>query len=244
MAIASALLSLGILVVGTVTDVTLPAIALASGALLCVLLRLVMTFRAHQTMLRRTTREALTDPLTGLGNRRAFAAALSDRLDDDDPEPLVLVLFDLDGFKSYNDTFGHAAGDALLQRMATGLQAAIGADAAAYRMGGDEFCALLPGGADGADQPARPVPHLTVVPTAADEPPTGEHEATLTATATGDDGPEVSRPAPAVSCVVPASAACMAGPPPANGTCVMLIFALSLSCSMVRCGIEPGPPVP
>ena len=146
--IASALLSLGILVVGTVTDVTLPAIALASGALLCVLLRLVMTFRAHQTMLRRTTREALTDPLTGLGNRRAFAAALRDRLDDDDPEPLVLVLFDLDGFKSYNDTFGHAAGDALLQRMAAGLETAIGADAA-YRMGGDEFCALLPGGPDG-----------------------------------------------------------------------------------------------
>jgi diguanylate cyclase (GGDEF)-like protein len=147
--IASALLSIGILVMGTVTDVTVPAIALASGALLCVLLRLVLTFRAHQTMLRRTTREALTDPLTGLGNRRAFAAALTDRLDDDDPEPLVLVLFDLDGFKSYNDTFGHAAGDALLQRLATGLEAAIGPDAGAYRMGGDEFCALLPSGQDG-----------------------------------------------------------------------------------------------
>jgi diguanylate cyclase (GGDEF)-like protein len=147
--IASALVSLGILVVGTIVNVTLPAIALASGALLCVLLRLVLTFRAHQTVLRRTTREALTDPLTGLGNRRAFAAALSDRLDDDDPEPLVLVLFDLDGFKSYNDTFGHAAGDALLQRLAAGLEAAIGADAGAYRMGGDEFCALLPGCEDG-----------------------------------------------------------------------------------------------
>ena len=142
--IASAVVSLGILVVGTVTNVTLPAIALAAGALLCVLLRLVLTFRAHQTVLRRTTREALTDPLTGLGNRRAFAAALSDRLDDDDPEPLVLALFDLDGFKSYNDNFGHAAGDALLQRLAAGLQSEIGAAASVYRMGGDEFCALLP----------------------------------------------------------------------------------------------------
>ncbi len=145
-AIASALLSLGILVVGTVINVTLPAIALASGALLCVLLRLVLTFRAHQTVLRRTTREALTDPLTGLGNRRAFAAALSDRLDDDDPEPAVLALFDLDGFKSYNDNYGHAAGDALLQRLAAGLEAVIGAEGGVYRMGGDEFCAVLPGG--------------------------------------------------------------------------------------------------
>ena len=148
-AIASALLSLGILVVGTITDVTLPAIALATGALLCVLLRLVLTFRAHQTVLRRTTHEALTDPLTGLGNRRAFALALGDRLDDDDPDPLIIALFDLDGFKSYNDTFGHAAGDALLQRLAAAPRAAIGPNAGAYRMGGDEFCTLLPGGADG-----------------------------------------------------------------------------------------------
>jgi diguanylate cyclase (GGDEF)-like protein len=149
-AIASALVSLGILVAGTVINVTLPAIGLATGALLCVLLRLVLTFRAHQTVLRRTTHEALTDPLTGLGNRRAFAAALGDRLDDHDPEPTVLALFDLDGFKSYNDNFGHAAGDALLQRLAVGLQAVIGSDAGLYRMGGDEFCALLPGGEDGA----------------------------------------------------------------------------------------------
>jgi two-component system, cell cycle response regulator len=147
-AIASALVSLGILVAGAITDVTLPAILLATGALLCVLLRLVLTFRAHQTVLRRTTREALTDPLTGLGNRRAFAVALRDRLDDDDPEPMILALFDLDGFKSYNDNFGHAAGDALLQRLAQGLQSVIGADGV-YRMGGDEFCALLPGGDHG-----------------------------------------------------------------------------------------------
>jgi diguanylate cyclase (GGDEF)-like protein len=148
-AIASALVSLGILVVGTFTDVTLPAILLSAGALLCVLLRLVLTFRAHQGVLRRTTREALTDPLTGLGNRRAFAGTLGDRLDDDDPEPLILALFDLDGFKSYNDNFGHAAGDALLQRLAQGLESVIADSGGVYRMGGDEFCALLPGGERG-----------------------------------------------------------------------------------------------
>ena len=57
--IASAVVSLAILVVGTLIDVTLPAIALASGALLSVLLRLVLTFRAHQLTLQRSRQEAL-----------------------------------------------------------------------------------------------------------------------------------------------------------------------------------------
>ena len=59
-------------------------------------------------------------------------------------EPRVLVLFDLNGFKSYNDTFGHPAGDALLARLAAKLAAAVEPDGAAYRMGGDEFCVLVP----------------------------------------------------------------------------------------------------
>jgi len=53
------------------------------------------------------------------------------------------VLFDLDGFKHYNDSFGHPAGDSLLQRLGKRLESKLGANAAAYRMGGDEFCALL-----------------------------------------------------------------------------------------------------
>ena len=62
-------------------------------------------------MLRASRDEALTDALTGLGNRRALTRALSESL----PEGThVLALFDLDGFKQYNDTFGHPAGDVLL----------------------------------------------------------------------------------------------------------------------------------
>ena len=54
------------------------------------------------------------------------------------------LLFDLDGFKLYNDTFGHPAGDALLSRLGHRLRDAIGADVGpAYRIGGDEFCVLL-----------------------------------------------------------------------------------------------------
>ena len=147
--IGFALLSLAILVTGTITKVSLPAVGLACGALLSVLARLALTFRAHQAALERTRDEALTDPLTGLGNRRALSSALRNRLDDPRPAPMILALFDLDGFKSYNDSFGHAAGDALLKRLASALRAVLAAPASVYRMGGDEFCALLPGGDQG-----------------------------------------------------------------------------------------------
>jgi diguanylate cyclase (GGDEF)-like protein/PAS domain S-box-containing protein len=86
---------------------------------------------------------ALRDPLTGLGNRRALLADLTARLDRaTDERPLVLQLFDLDGFKTYNDTFGHPAGDSLLARMAGRLERSLQGLATAYRMGGDEFCLL------------------------------------------------------------------------------------------------------
>ncbi|MGZ4183786.1 MAG: HD domain-containing phosphohydrolase [Solirubrobacteraceae bacterium] len=91
--------------------------------------------------------QALTDALTGLGNRRRLAAELQDRLIEVTGSPqdtLVLMLFDLDGFKSYNDTFGHPAGDALLTRLGNKLAAAVAPHGSAYRLGGDEFCALLP----------------------------------------------------------------------------------------------------
>ena len=83
--------------------------------------------------------QAITDPLTGLGNRRKLADELRERLADaSDGEPLVLLLFDLDGFKTYNDTFGHLAGDALLARLGGKLAAAVAPYGDAYRLGGDD----------------------------------------------------------------------------------------------------------
>ena len=87
--------------------------------------------------------QAYHDALTELPNRRrlmedldeAVAAATAD-------DPVLLILFDLDGFKAYNDTFGHPAGDALLSRLGRALHGAVEDRGTAYRMGGDEFCVL------------------------------------------------------------------------------------------------------
>jgi len=55
------------------------------------------------------------------------------------------MMFDLNGFKSYNDSFGHPAGDALLTRLGQGLASAVGERGTAYRLGGDEFCVIARG---------------------------------------------------------------------------------------------------
>jgi diguanylate cyclase (GGDEF)-like protein len=88
---------------------------------------------------------ALTDPLTRLGNRRKLAADLIARINTTSyANPLALMVFDLDGFKAYNDTFGRSAGDALLSRLGKNLGHALEGRGTAYRMGGDEFCVLAP----------------------------------------------------------------------------------------------------
>ena len=84
---------------------------------------------------------ATTDVLTGLANRRMLMADLERGEAVAQGEPLVLLLFDLNGFKKYNDTFGHPAGDALLARLGHALVPAV-APHNAYRLGGDEFCVL------------------------------------------------------------------------------------------------------
>ena len=86
--------------------------------------------------------EALSDALTQLGNRRRLLLDLDAAIAGG--EPTAVAVFDLDGFKAYNDTFGHPAGDALLRRLGEQLAAAVGDRGRAYRMGGDEFCVLAP----------------------------------------------------------------------------------------------------
>jgi diguanylate cyclase (GGDEF)-like protein len=146
------LAGLALLVYGSIADLNLLAVGLSAASLLAVMVRLILTFRQNVAMLRASRAEALTDHLTELGNRRALGRRLEALLPEVTPErPLVLALFDLDGFKHYNDTFGHPAGDALLVRLGRNLAAALEARGEAFRMGGDEFCALFEPGADGPD---------------------------------------------------------------------------------------------
>lgn len=110
----------------------------------------VNNFRSHQTQLRHA---ALNDSLTGLGNRHKLMEDLGRGLKNATLEnPLALVLLDLDGFKSYNDTFGHPAGDSLLTRLGHKLANGTKEVGEAYRMGGDEFCVVAAMGPEGVNE--------------------------------------------------------------------------------------------
>ena len=110
--------------------------------------RMALSFLDNLRMLRSARHDALTDALTGLaeparvhGGPRARAARAAPAA-----EPRLLALFDLDGFKRYNDAYGHPAGDALLQRLSGALVDVVEGHGRAYRLGGDEFCLLLDAG--------------------------------------------------------------------------------------------------
>jgi diguanylate cyclase (GGDEF)-like protein len=90
--------------------------------------------------------QAATDPLTGASNRRAFDAALSLELAraKRHESSLALVIFDFDGFKQINDSYGHSVGDDLLRSVAEKLQAQLRVTDLLARVGGDEFALILP----------------------------------------------------------------------------------------------------
>ena len=151
-------ISLALLAYDHFARVNLLALALATTALAAVLVRLAITFGQNLRMLRASRRDALIDGLTGLRNRRALMADLERALADASRgRPVVFGVFDLDGFKQYNDMFGHPAGDALLARVGAALRRSVthaegrgqGGGGEAYRLGGDEFCILSP--ASGGD---------------------------------------------------------------------------------------------
>ena len=143
---------LALLVYGCVAGLNLVAVVLGAASLVAVMARTMLTFRDNIAMLRASREEAQTDALTGLRNRRTLGQVLEQELRGASTHrPLVLVLFDLDGFKHYNDTFGHPAGDALLARLGASLSAFLEGRGTAFRMGGDEFCALFTEGTEVAE---------------------------------------------------------------------------------------------
>ncbi len=135
---------LGILVVEIWTERNTLTIALALGTIALAIVRMAVSLHETNVLLTARAHDAVADALTGLGNRRRLIDDLAVVAEDATEErPALFTIFDLDGFKAYNDTFGHGAGDALLVRIAAALRDAVGPRGRAYRIGGDEFCALL-----------------------------------------------------------------------------------------------------
>ena len=131
-------IGLSVLVFASFRQVHWLALVLATASVVAVIGRMSLIFRQNLSMIRASTIDASTDALTGLGNRRQLLADL----DAIGEAQATLVLLDLDGFKIYNDTYGHPAGDALLARLGHQLAATAREGVAAYRLGGDEFCVL------------------------------------------------------------------------------------------------------
>jgi diguanylate cyclase (GGDEF)-like protein len=115
----------------------LALLALSAALLIGSIAALVLSSRG-------VARELLTDPLTGLRNRRALMADLPRVCHSASEErPVFVWFFDLNGFKQYNDSFGHVAGDALLARLGARLGEAVRQAGTGYRLGGDEFCVVI-----------------------------------------------------------------------------------------------------
>ena len=140
------LASVGVLVYGNVAQINVVALALASATVVTALLRLALSFREIRA-LAESRRQATTDDLTGLPNRRYFYERIHEELAaaEADGAPLTLLVADLDGFKELNDTLGHQAGDVLLQQIGPRILDGLRAKDTLARLGGDEFGVLLPG---------------------------------------------------------------------------------------------------
>ena len=135
---------------------------LAAGAVVAAALRTALSYRELRG-LSSSRRQALTDDLTGLPNRRALYAALERTLHPSAPRrrredmpPLpsdgaALLVVDLDRFKELNDTLGHAAGDVLLRNIGERLRPILSPGCLLARLGGDEFAILLGGSPSAED---------------------------------------------------------------------------------------------
>jgi diguanylate cyclase (GGDEF)-like protein len=141
--VGGAIVAIAVVTAGTVTEIGAASVALAAMALAAVVARLLVSFRQIDILLARTREEADTDVLTDLPNRRKLLVDLDGVIEQaPQGQSHVLALFDLDGFKAYNDAFGHPAGDLLLARLGERLATMVGDRGVAYRLGGDEFCLL------------------------------------------------------------------------------------------------------
>ncbi len=142
--------SVMIMFVGNWTHVSGVALGLTVATLVLVGVRSGLSHRELNALTRTHHHQAVTDELTGLGNRRRLTSELESRLatrtGSDGPEgDLALLMIDLDHFKEINDSFGHPTGDELLRLIGPRLRSVTRSDDVVARLGGDEFAVLLTG---------------------------------------------------------------------------------------------------
>jgi diguanylate cyclase (GGDEF)-like protein len=142
-----ATMACGILVTDHFSRLPTAAIILAAATFAAALARMIWTLREVRSLALHR-REALTDDLTGLPNRRALFRELEvlTAAGERSARRLALLQLDLDGFKELNDSLGHHAGDDLLIAVSRRLEAVVPGTLA--RLGGDEFAAIVPEGHD------------------------------------------------------------------------------------------------
>jgi len=131
--------ALTLLVVGQFVSLPPAAATLATVTVLTGMARAGLTITDR---LRASERDAITDDLTGLGNRRHLLARLEHAIGAAEGD-VALLLIDLDGFKELNDTLGHSAGDAVLRQIGPRLREALEEGDTLSRLGGDEFAVVL-----------------------------------------------------------------------------------------------------
>ena len=138
----AATIALTLLTIGQFADLSDVAIALATVTVLAGMARAGLTVVDR---LRESDRRAITDDLTGLGNRRHLVDRLRAAIESagNDEAELALLLIDLDGFKELNDTLGHHAGDEVLRQIGPRLKHILRAGDTVARLGGDEFAVVL-----------------------------------------------------------------------------------------------------
>lgn len=115
-----------------------------ANSMFAIVIGLALFARYSTTLVMRLHSLAETDPLTGLFNRRAFEAKVELLRAAAAPLPVGLIICDIDHFKRVNDTYGHAVGDTVLKTVARSLQEEAGEASLCARLGGEEFCIVLP----------------------------------------------------------------------------------------------------
>ena len=132
---------------GSLNHMSRVALVLAGVTLLVVVGRLLLSFRDLTTINESRKRQALTDELTGLGNRRYLMGVLEDffaySTTSDHHQRLALLLIDLNHFKEINDSFGHPVGDQILKALGPRIEGILRSSDVLARLGGDEFGVVL-----------------------------------------------------------------------------------------------------